>query len=252
MNPEGGVTLQRILDMQSTIAALGGAPDATAPDREIAAKAIGMSQAMSARQLTTSPVSLVTTREGYDSAVETLQKPVQVFNFNEMAADYGLPQTNGNYTTRVDSFNAKMAAAELMVRAGTNVVVINDGGWDTHGDRTATNVRTMMNNRILNGTQNGRGGLRKFIARMMNIPDYNVVVAILGDFARSLPGSDHASALSATVIGKYVRVGTTGRMSASVNLPNGGPSVPQFWAYLAKVSKVPTEPFGANPHNLVL
>ncbi|MFZ5470843.1 MAG: hypothetical protein ACOZIN_15565, partial [Myxococcota bacterium] len=94
--------------------------------------------------------------------------------------------------------------------------------------------------------------LRTFINRMVADPNRNVVVAILGDFARSLPGSDHASSLSATVIGKYVRVGTTGRVAANVTLPTGSPAVAPFWAYLGKVLKTPTEPFGANPHALVL
>jgi hypothetical protein len=90
--------------------------------------------------------------------------------------------------------------------------------------------------------------LRPFVSRMVNAPGRNVVVAIIGDFARSLPGSDHASALSATVIGKYVRTGTTGRMSDRVQLPQGTPSFAGFWAYLARLLNVATQPFGANPH----
>jgi hypothetical protein len=35
----------------------------------------------------------------------------------------------------------------------------------------------------------------------------------MGDFSRSLPGSDDQPNLTATVIGKYVRVGTTGRVA---------------------------------------
>lgn len=139
-----------------------------------------------------------------------------------------------------------MAAAELMITSGTNVALAMDGGWDTHGDRSGSTVRTMMTQRIL-------PGLRTFISRMVNAPNRNVVVAIMGDFARSLPGSDHASALSATVIGKYVRVGTTGRMNDRVQLPAGAPSAPGLWSFLAKVLQAPAQPFGANPHqSLVL
>jgi hypothetical protein len=127
-----------------------------------------------------------------------------------------------------------------MITAGANVVVANDGGWDSHGDRTASSVRSMMTSRIL-------PPLKVFINRMLNRPDFNVAIVILGDFARSLPGSDHASALTATVIGKYVKPGTTGHMSANVQLAAGTPSCIGLWQYLAAVAKTQTD-MGANPH----
>ncbi len=244
--PENGVSMQVITDMSSTIAALGGATDPTIPDRKVAAGAITASQAMSQRRMLSSPVQLTSMREGFAAAIDTLNKPQQQFNFGTMARAYGLAAT----TRTVNNFTTKMLAAELMITAGANVVIAIDGGWDTHGDRTAANVRNMMNTRIL-------PPLKTFISRVMdpagpNAAGRNVVVAIFGDFARSLPGSDHASALSGTVIGKYVRVGTTGKMAANVSLPTGTPSVGGFWAYLAAVLKSPTNPFGANPHDLVL
>lgn len=238
---ESGVSLQQVNDMKSTIAALGGANDATIPDRKIGAAGLQAAQAMSADRLAQNPMMMTGMRDGIQSGIDTLQKPVQVFNYGAMATAYGMTAT----TTAVTDFKSKVAAAELMIQAGANFVVASDGGWDTHGDRTAANVRNMMNTRIL-------PPLKVFINRMMNLPDRNVVVAIYGDFARSLPGSDHASALNATVIGKYVKNGTTGKMSATVQLPAGTPSVPGFWAYLAKALKVPTEPFGANPHTSIL
>jgi len=103
----------------------------------------------------------------------------------------------------------------------------------------------MMNTRIL-------PPLKTFINRMVNDPTRNVVIAIFGDFNRSLPGSDHASALNATVIGRYVKPGTTGKVSANVQLPAGTPSVPGFWSYLARTLKVSGEPFGTNPHTSIL
>ena len=71
----------------------------------------------------------------------------------------------------------------------------------------------------------------------------NVVTVIIGDFARSLPGSNHQSNLTATVIGKYVKLGTTGRTNADVGLPQGSPGIQGLWAYLAAVLKLPTTPF---------
>jgi hypothetical protein len=94
--------------------------------------------------------------------------------------------------------------------------------------------------------------LKVFLDRMINRTDLNVVVALFGDFSRSLPGSDHQPNLTATVIGKYVKQGTTGKTDANVGLAAGTPSIPQFWAYLAAVTKTPGTPFGANPHALVL
>jgi hypothetical protein len=74
----------------------------------------------------------------------------------------------------------------------------------------------------------------------------------MGDFSRSLPGSNHQANLTATVIGKHVKLGTTGRVNADVGLPNGSPGIQGFWAYLAAVLKTADQPFGTNPHNLVL
>jgi hypothetical protein len=70
----------------------------------------------------------------------------------------------------------------------------------------------------------------------------------MGDFSRSLPGSDHAPGVSATVIGKNVRVGTTGRVNADVRLAPGTPQALGLWAYLARLANVPFQPFGSNPH----
>jgi hypothetical protein len=238
---EGGVSLQQVNDMKSTIAALGGASDPTIPDRKIGAAGITAAQTMSADRLKASPVMMTGMRDGLQSGIDTLLKPVQMFNYGTMATAYGMATT----TTAVTNFASKMAAAELMITAGANFVVAVDTGWDTHGDRTGTNVRNMMNTRIL-------PSLKTFINRMLNVPDRNVVVAIIGDFARSLPGSDHASSLNSTVIGKYVKVGTTGRVSATVQLPAGTPAVPGYWSYLSKVLKVPTDPFGTNPHTSIL
>ena len=238
---ESGVSLQTITDMKSTIAALGGASDPTIPDRGIAVSGMTAAQAMSADRMAKNPVMMTSVRDGFQAGIDTLSKPVQPFNYGTMATAYGMTAT----ATAVNSFTSKIACAELMITAGANFVVAVDGGWDTHGDTTANNVRNMMSTRIL-------PPLKVFINRMMNLPDRNVVVAIFGDFARSLPGSDHASALSGTVIGKYVKVGTTGKMSANVQLPAGTPSVPGWWAYLASVLKVPSSPFGANPHTTIL
>jgi hypothetical protein len=245
--PEGTTTMQSITDLRSTIAALGGgAADPTTPDRAISAKGLIGAQAMSKNVLGASPVSLTSVREGYGASIATLQKPVQAFDYNAMAAAYGIAPT----ATAVNTFASKMLGAELMISAGANVAIAMDGGWDSHGDRTAANVRNMMNTRIL-------PALKVFLTRMNGAESpRNVVVTIMGDFARSLPGSDHASALSAMVIGKYVKPGTTGLMSPTVSLADGTASTPGYWSLLSRLVKLPAaagDPlFGANPHPSLL
>ncbi len=239
--PVGSTSLQRITDMGSTIAALGGVTNPTMPDREIAAKGMAAARAMSAKELEANPASLSTVGQGYPAAIETLKQPVKVFNFTEAAQAYGL---NAN-ATGVGGFTSQMLAAELMVNAGTNVIVAQNGGWDTHGDQSAGTVRQMM-------TQNILPGLRTFLNRMWNADGYNVTVAIVGEFARSLPGSDDQPSVSVTVMGKKVKVGTTGKTDANVRLPAGTPSIPGLWAYLATVTGAKANPFGTNPHSSIV
>ena len=255
---EGGVSFQKISDMESTIRALGGgAPDPRVPDRQIAAAVLERTKRMSQARLDQNKVQLASLNDGYDTAIDTLKKPVQAFDFNALAAAYGHPASS----TAIDNtgggpgvagtnaggngFRSKMVAAELMINAGSNVVVVKDARWDTHSDNSGAQVRGAMNARIM-------PPLKVFLDRMMNRTDLNVVVALFGDFSRSLPGSDHQPNLTATVIGKYVKQGTTGKVDANVGLAAGTPSIPQFWAYLAAVTKTPGTPFGANPHALVL
>ena len=234
---ESGVTFQTINDLKSTIAALGGITDATIPDRAIAERAIAASRFMSAKTLVNSPRLTKTLGEGYGAAVDTLQKPVKSYNYVNLAAAYGFAPT----TTAVTNFTTQVAAAEVMIEAGANVCVAVNGGWDTHGDRDGMDVRGMMNDRIL-------PPLRVFINRMVADSRRNVNVMIIGDFSRSLPGSDHAAGVSATVIGKNVRVGTTGRVDADVRLADGTPQALGLWAYLGRLANLPYQPFGSNPH----
>ncbi len=239
---EGTVTLQTIRDMDATIAAIGGAAnDPRVPARGIAGSALERSSAMSKTALDGNVRSLRSLREAYPTATAVLKKPVKPFSFADLSTAYGL-----NGQTSVDGFAGQMAAAELMITTGTNVVVAFDGGgWDSHGDVDGSAVRTMMSGRIL-------PALRTFLTRMFADTTKNVVVAIAGDFARSLPGSDHNPNCAVTVMGKHVKVGTTGRVNANVEMAAGTPDVPQLWSYLASTLKVSNNPFGANPHALVL
>jgi len=237
---EGDVSLQTITDMRATIAALGGDIDPSVPNREIATNALLGSTTMSKKRLVRSPNSLRSVKDGLDTGVETLRRQGLALDYPGLCQAYGVAVG----TTGVNNFRTQMMAAELMVQAGANVVFAEDGGWDTHGDTNGNNVRDMMSNRIL-------PPLNVFMSRLLEATGRNVTVAIIGDFARSLPGSDHQGNLTATVIGKNVRTGTTGKTSSNVALPAGTPGIQQFWAYLAAVTRAPEQIFGANPHTAI-
>ncbi len=244
--PINGVSVQTINDLQSALDAMGdGAPDPSEPDRGIAAGALAGANSMSASAQAQNPGSLSSLFEGYGAVVDTLRKPVEAFDFADLKSAYGLGQS-----TAVKGLPAQLAAAELMIRAGANVVALIQGNpsnvqrWDSHGDSTGNGVRNRMNSMM--------GALNTWLTRSLSLPNANVVTVIFGDFSRSLPGSNHQPNLTATVIGKYVKLGTTGRVGANVSLPMGTPGIPGFWAYLAAVAKADSQPFGPNPHPLVL
>ena len=236
--PVGAVSLQGINDMGATIDAVAGAvPAPSTVDREGALLGIAASEAMSKGAMAKSPKSLSSVQQGLQSAMDTLRKPVQPFNVQEFNTAYALKGTG------VGNFAAKMAAAELMVRSGTNFVIAEDGGWDTHGDTNGNTVRNQITQRIATP-------LRTFLTRVVDggSAERNVVVAIVGDFHRSLPGSDHQANLSALVIGKRIKNGTTGKTNAQVSLAPSTPSIDGFWQLLGAATKVDNSPFGANPH----
>jgi hypothetical protein len=238
----GGVSFQSITDLEKTIDALGGGVGGPrVPDRGISLAGVTGSEAMSRNHLDGSPASLESLENGYAAAIDTLKKPVQPFDLPTLKTAYGLP---ANQNT-VRSFASKLAAAELMMRTGTNVVAMFDGGWDTHNDVDGVRVRNMMNSYVL-------APLNTFLTRMVQDPTRNVVVCLMGDFSRSLPGSDHQPNLSATVIGKFVKQGTTGRVDGNVRLTQTSAATQQLWAYIAAAAKTEGTPFGANPHNLLL
>ncbi|CAN5924705.1 hypothetical protein BH11MYX4_BH11MYX4_63810 [soil metagenome] len=239
--PVNGVAFQNVLDMKSFLDSIGGGgPGPRDPDRTVSLAGLANAQTMSKNTLDGSPVSLLGLRQGYSDAVSTLKLPPATIDLPAIQAAYGL-----GASTNVNTFKSKMAAAELFVQSGTNVVSIFEPGWDTHGDNNGNTVRNMMTPMM--------APLKTFLDRMVTASSSrNVVVCLMGDFARSLPGSNHQPNLSATVIGKYVQRGTTGKVNADVAVGAGTPSSPALWSYLAAAGKVASAPFGANPHNLVL
>jgi hypothetical protein len=242
----GDVSLQQVRDLSTTIAALGGITSGVAPDRALAASGLEAAQRMSMRSLAANPTASRSLAEGYPASVAMLRQAQQDFDYAEMASAYGLtPNAEGRYPTVAGTFQTQVLGAELMIRAGANVVAVTNGGWDTHGDVTGTRVRTMMKDRKIPGT------LKTFVERTMAMEGRNVVTVIMGDFSRSIPGSNHQANLTATVIGKHVKLGTTGKVNSDVALPTGTPGIKGLWAYIAAALQSPEAPFGANPHPLL-
>jgi len=258
---EGGVSLQAINDIGSLIETLVGG-DARSPDRAIAQRAVTASQKTGARLRSSSPVRGEAFDDGYLSTIDALGKQPPPFDYRGLPKVYGLTGTAivdgpGEQVTAAE-YASKFCAAEVLVRAGTNVVNIFTGNsWDSHNAPNPAAGRPGNAGATLERNQMAvvAGPLRKFLERVYDPAGlgstHNVVVALVGDFSRSLPGNDHQSNLSITVMGKYVKVGTTGRVNGNVGLPPG-PSSDGMWAYLAAVAKAQGSPFGANPHALVL
>jgi hypothetical protein len=232
-----GTSIQTILDMQSTINALGGGtPNPRVPDRGMSLAGVEASEEMSMNAMNASPASLDSLKNGYAAAIATLKAPVKMLDLPGLRTAYNIGQQ-----TAVNTFASKMAAAELMILAGANVITLTDGGWDTHGDTQGTTVRNKMTALM--------PAMNTFLNRVVADPTRNVTFAIIGDFARSLPGSDHQPNLSVTAIGRNVKRGTTGRtQTGTVSLAQSTPGTQGMWAYLASLAKVGTNPFGTNPH----
>lgn len=241
-DPIGDVSMQQVADVSSTLTALGTSTgNLDEPGREMASIGLLAARDMSTNHLARNPSALVTAVPAYETSAKMFAGPPQQFDYPAMAAAYGVTTTS----TGVTSFPMQMLAAELMVRAGCKVVIVLDDSWDTHGDLNGAIVRNRMRQRIL-------PAVSPFLSRMMRDPGFDVTFGIFGDFARSLPGSDHAPSLSATVIGRRMKVGTTGRVSESVRLPDGAPGVLGFWSLLAEAVRAPVNPFGPNPHASLL
>jgi hypothetical protein len=90
--------------------------------------------------------------------------------------------------------------------------------------------------------------VRTFIGRALALPERNVVIALFGEFSRTVRASDHEPGGTATIIGKYVKTGTAGPQKADGSPPLESPPPAGLWAFLAAALKVEDHPFGANPN----
>lgn len=254
----GGATMTAVPDLSAALALVSDA--GSGPGRAQMARALEASLRYGGTRYAHSPRALAKTWEGTHSLINALRQPVPAgVDWNDIAQAYGIDPLDLSAL----SFPSHLAGAELMLRAGADVVCITSSrvtlpmgspnagshNWDTHGDGTGEVAREMMRTAIL-------PSLRVFLERTLAAQGRNVVTLVYGDFARigghTATSSEHASGLSATVFGKYVRAGTTGRFETGQNagyrLPMGTPGYAGLWAYLTEVARAPSRPWGANPH----
>lgn len=248
----GGASVQRLTDAGGVLAALGVQPAGEfVPSRATALAGLRGAVRLSAPTLARNQRSLVSLTDGLTGVVRALAAPPVQVDWNEIAQAYGVSPT----TTLISGFASQFATAELLIRAGTSVVLINARGpectlgWDTHADRDGSCARDGMSRLLL-------PSLRSFLRRTLDLSGHNVVTALIGDFTRTLD-TEHAGTLVANVWGKHVRQGTSGNfvISGAYNsyLPRNGvrTGTRELWALIAAAAGVTTSPFGVNPHPFV-
>jgi hypothetical protein len=115
-----------------------------------------------------------------------------------------------------------------------------DRQLDTHHDANGSEARRLFGSIL--------APLKTFVARTLALTNKNIVIALVGEFSRTIGASDHEPGGTATVIGKYVKTGTAGPQTETGAPPSGAPPTAGLWAYLASVLKIEEHPFGANPN----
>lgn len=256
--PYNGVVMTGVPDLTAALTLFTEtAPAAGTPKKELMARALRGSLAMSSRTFERNPTMLQKTWDGTHTLLNALERPPPPgIDWIELSTAYGIDPTD----TSAVSFTSQMAGAELMVRAGSDVVCVTthkvDGeNWDTHGDGIGEQSRIMMAQLLPT--------IRIFLERTLALSGRNVVTAMFGDFARigGREGQDsgHAGGTSATVFGKYVKPGTTGRFSVGQNPNNAAYKLPPetpdhrgFRAFLTAAARANGQPWGPNPHTALL
>lgn len=248
-----GVAMTAVPDLAAAIALTSSS--GTAARRDVMSRALRASLAYGGPRFQHSPGALRKTWEGTHTLIDTLERPPPGgVDWPSISAAYGIPVSD----TSARTFTSHLAGAEVMLRAGADVVCVTSSNvrlgtenenWDTHGDGTGQLARRMMREGLL-------PSLKVFLERTLSMQNRNVVTLLWGDFARiggdTPTASEHANGVSATVFGKYVRPGTTGRFDpgqqALYRLATGTPGYKGLWAYLLAAARAPEMPWGPNPH----
>lgn len=241
--PHGSASMEAISDMAPMLAAVAEL-GASEPDRATTAALVQLQAEAYRAYAASNPVAA----PALVGNVETLRKVLSL-PAGDTAALTGIPSAYGLQGTTVRTLRDQFAAAEMSIRLGANVVILYDDAlaWDSHSDLDGAGARRRMRERVT-------PGLRTFLDRTLLDPSLDVTVALVSEFNRSLPGSDHATILSAPLIGRSLARGTTGRLldDARTLLPAGAPNHLGMWSLLAELGGAASNPFGPNPHKLLV
>ncbi|WP_243295898.1 DUF1501 domain-containing protein [Geothrix mesophila] len=176
-------------------------------------------------------------------SVETELMRVPAFDHQEAAAAYGLAQGIREIADTPSTF----LATEMLVRGGTSIVFSQpaylgrpDRQFDIHKELNGATDRKIMSQLI--------PSLQIFLDRMLTLSNRNVVVALFGEFSRTVTTSDHEPGGTATIIGKHVRCGTAGPQNPDGSMPPNTPGTGALWAFLADALRLEDHPFGSNPN----
>lgn len=248
----GTTGVSKLADTGAVLAALGvPSIGPEVPERAPALAGLRASIRMSTPTLARNQRSLESVTNGLTAAVRALAMPPALIDWPGIATAYGVDPNN----TLIAGFATQFAAAELLVHAGTNVVLISSGGgdcslgWDTHADHDGSCARGQMSDLLL-------PSLRTFLSRTINLPGHNVITALIGDFTRAA-ASEHAGMLVASVWGPHIIQGTSGAFEIvgpyQSYAPRNGqsPGITQLWSFLAAAAGAAENPFGVNPHPFI-
>jgi hypothetical protein len=170
-----------------------------------------------------------------------LNQPVPVFSYASVAQAYGFNSNN----TAISNFTMQLAAAEVAIQAGANVINmvpmgINFGDMDDHGDNSMQQPRSAFMSVM-------SGPLKTFFSRNLPRSDINLVMTWQGDFWRTDSGTNHANCIGVPVIGPTVKAGNFAQASAQgPNLANAPPPN-ALWSTVAGLCGLSNSanPFGA-------
>ncbi len=255
-----GVSLERITSLSDALSSLGagGATGAgVSTTRSSSAAGLETSAAFGNQPIAMNPKRLGPLGDAYKGAVAALKKPQPAaapVTAADIDAAYGL-----DGKTSVSTFASMLAGAELMIRgAGTNVVNITDLGfasWDFHQVSGGKSQNGFYSRRKFLGQgafkENRAALLKTFLDRMLGIEGRNVVVCLSGEMVR-LPSGDHGDGTVAALFGKKVKQGVSFGVDARSRFNPNTPNQKGFWAAVAAACGVDSQPFGANPHPIIL
>ena len=168
--------------------------------------------------------------------------PVTV-NPQAIMSDYGI-----NSPVIGRDMASKLAAAEILLRTGVNVVsVVDEGGtskWDTHDDNNGSRGRQLYSNIV--------DSLETFCRRMLGSSTMNVTVVLLSEHSRITEKSNHGPHTAVPIFSDRIVGGqSTGVTNSGGFILNRQPEQ-ALRALVADLAMVGVNPFGTHGHSSLM